>query len=170
MPHEHVILVDENNNPIGTGEKLQVHKDNTLHRAFSVFIFNDEEKVLLQRRALEKYHSPGLWTNTCCGHPRPEEETKAAAERRLSEEMGIDTKLRQVGSFIYQVDFESGLHEHEYDYVFAGTFNDEPKPDPNEVADWKWMDVEKFRNALRTNPKEYSYWVGEAIDIVRSPA
>jgi isopentenyl-diphosphate delta-isomerase len=166
---EHVILVDKNDNPIGTAEKLLAHQQNLCHRAFSVFILrqSDSIEVLLQQRAAGKYHSPGLWTNTCCSHPRPGEETRLAAERRLKEEMGLTIPLRHLGSFHYIAHFENGLVENEIDHVFIGLFqNEEIKPDPEEVQGYQWITIEKLKTALTENPTQFTPWLGQALELV----
>lgn len=155
---EKVILVDESDREIGFEEKIEAHRRGLLHRAFSVFIFNSRGELLLQKRAEGKYHSAGLWTNTACGHPRPGEELASAAERRLREEMGINCKLKDVSTFIYQVPFGNGLIEHELDHVFIGRTDDLPMPDPTEAGDWRhvsWTDLEK---AVALNPEAYTFW------------
>ena len=139
MPKEEVILVDENDIAIGSMEKLEAHQKGILHRAFSVFIFNSNNELLLQRRALTKYHSSGLWTNTCCSHPQPNEDTLAAANRRLKEEMGMQTSLTHKTSFIYKTNFDNGLTEHEFDHVFIGHTDTNPTINPEEVDSYKWI-------------------------------
>ncbi len=166
MKEEHVILVDAEDNAIGSGEKIATHKEGKLHRAFSIFLFNDAGEILMQRRAMKKYHSGGLWTNTCCGHPRPGENTEDAAQRRLEEEMGMKVPLREIDTFTYHVDFGTGLFEHEYDHVFIGQFNGPPTPNPDEVMDWKWMSVPDLRKALQDDRDQYTYWIKEALDLV----
>ncbi len=136
---ELVVLVDENDKPVGTEEKLKAHQDGKLHRAFSVFIFNSQKQLLLQRRALSKYHSAGLWTNTCCSHPRPEESVLASAHRRLQEEMGFDCELKEIFNFKYKADFDNGLVEHEFDHVIIGYHDQNPISNPNEVDSYKWI-------------------------------
>jgi len=163
---EEVILVDENDNQIGTEEKIQAHKEGKLHRAFSVFVFNSEGKLLLQQRAKSKYHSPGLWTNTCCSHPRLDENVEEAAHRRLKEEMGFDCPLKEVFSFTYKTKFDNGLFEHEFDHVLIGSYNANPSPDPEEVETWQWMDMEELKQDIQKNPDNYSYWLKTAIDKV----
>ena len=135
---EQVILVDEKDKEIGLEEKIKAHKEGKLHRAFSVFVFNQKGEMLLQRRALTKYHSGGLWTNTCCSHPRKGEDVDKAASRRLKEEMGFSCGLKEVFSFIYKTGFDNGLMEHEFDHVFVGAYESEPKINPEEVAEYKW--------------------------------
>ena len=166
MTEEKVILVDENDKPIGTMGKLEVHQKGQLHRAFSVFIFNDKGELLLQRRALSKYHSAGLWTNTCCSHPQPNEETLAAANRRLQEEMGMDTILIHKTSFIYKTPFDNGLTEHEFDHVFIGQSNENPIINPEEVYSFKWMTLEKVKEAIKKDPENFTSWFRIALENV----
>lgn len=161
---EEVILVDENDNPIGTMEKIEAHKKGLLHRAFSVFIFNSKNQLLLQRRALNKYHSPGLWTNTCCSHPRPGEEIDAAAKRRLKEEMGIETVLTFKSTFIYKTPFENGLTEHELDYVFTGIYNDDPLINTSETDSFAWLNTDEIKARLKTHSNEFTSWFKIAIE------
>lgn len=156
--NEQVILVDTADRPVGQMEKMQAHREGRLHRAFSVFLFNDHDQVLLQRRALEKYHSGGLWSNTCCSHPRPGEDTQVAAERRLFEEMGITCRVFPAFSFIYEVALDQGLTEHEYDHVFTGQFSGTPEVNPEEVVDWAYRDVAEVEADLLQNPARYSEW------------
>jgi isopentenyl-diphosphate delta-isomerase len=139
-------------------EKMQAHREGKLHRAFSVFIFDTAGRLLLQRRAEGKYHSPGLWTNTCCSHPRPGETTEKAASRRLQEEMGIRCELKQVFSFTYNAAVENGLTEHEYDHVFFGTCNDTPQINEEEVSEWKYESLEQIGFDLQKNPDRYTVW------------
>ena len=158
MDMQHVILVNEHDEPIGTMEKLEAHRKSILHRAFSVFIFNEKGEMLLQQRALGKYHSPGLWTNACCSHPSPGESTPDAASRRLREELGFTTPLDKIFAFTYQVNFENGLAEHEFDHVFAGIYDSEIMPDPEEVKDYCYRDLESIRRSLKTHPEHYTAW------------
>jgi isopentenyl-diphosphate Delta-isomerase len=153
MELNEVILVDEQDVEIGSMEKLEVHQKGLLHRAFSVFVFNDKQELLLQQRALEKYHSPALWTNTCCSHPSPGETTISAARRRLQEEMGFDTELDFAFHFTYKAEFENGLTEHEFDHVFIGTFNDHFIPNPAEVMDIRYESMLENYLALRNKSK-----------------
>ena len=155
---ERVILVDKTGKEIGTEEKMQVHRDGRLHRAFSVFIFNSSGELLLQKRAKTKYHSGGLWTNTCCSHPRPGEDTDQAARRRMFEEMGFQCELKELFSFIYHVKLNDGLFEHELDHVFVGSFDGTPSPDPDEVDDWKYIDIDSLQQDIQENPENYTYW------------
>jgi isopentenyl-diphosphate delta-isomerase len=160
---ERVVLVDRDDRQVGTAPKLAAHLDGQLHRAFSVFVFDSAGNTLLQRRAAGKYHSAGLWSNTCCGHPRPGEPTGAAAHRRLREEMGFDCGLRPTLSFEYRRDLENGLIEHELDRVFVGRFDGTPVPDPHEVDDWRWVDVDVVATDMIANPQLYSAWFPIAL-------
>ncbi|MEQ3500769.1 isopentenyl-diphosphate Delta-isomerase [Tenacibaculum sp. SSH1-16] len=155
---EQVILVDQQDNPIGLMEKIEAHEKALLHRAFSVFVFNDKNELMLQQRAAEKYHSPLLWTNTCCSHQRDGESNIEAGKRRLQEEMGFSCELEEVFSFIYKAPFDNGLTEHEYDHVMIGTFNDEPIVNPEEVASYKWMPLEEVKNDIENHPEKYTAW------------
>lgn len=155
---ENVILVDENDKEIGTGEKLLTHLRGRLHRAVSVFLFNAEGQFLLQQRAFSKYHSGGLWSNTCCGHPRPGETPLAAAERRLLEEMGIKCALEKNFDFIYKAELNDGLIEHEFDHVFFGRFDGAAKPDPEEACNWQWIDRESLERNVKEHPERYTVW------------
>jgi isopentenyl-diphosphate delta-isomerase len=139
MKKEMVASVDENDNIIGEEEKIKAHQEGKLHRAFSIFVFNSKGQMLIQKRAKEKYHSGGLWTNTCCSHPRPGEPIEKAAHRKLKEEMGFDCEIKEIFSFIYKVKFDNGLFENEYDHVFLGKFDGKPMPDSTEVEDWMFM-------------------------------
>jgi len=156
---EHVVLVNEQDEALGTMDKLQAHRDGLLHRAFSVFLFDEQGKLLLQRRAEGKYHSPGLWTNTCCGHPRQGEEIVQAAKRRLSEEMGIDTELQQRFQFLYRAEFGNGMIEHEVDHVLFGLAPGPPEADPTEVQDWTYADLHDLDADLRERPEHYTTWL-----------
>jgi isopentenyl-diphosphate delta-isomerase len=155
---EKVILVDKQDNPIGLMPKMEAHEKGVLHRAFSVFILNNAGDLMLQQRALHKYHSPGLWTNTCCSHQRDGESNIAAGQRRLYEEMGFVTPLREVTSFIYKAPFDNGLTEHELDHIMIGQYNDEPIINPDEVADWKWMPIDAVRDDINQHPQNYTVW------------
>lgn len=158
MKEERVILVDPNDQPLGTMEKMEAHQKGLLHRAFSVFIVNSKGELLLQQRALHKYHSPGLWTNTCCSHQRKGETTLAAASRRLEEEMGMQTPLTFLFSFIYNAAFDNGLTEHELDHVLFGIANTAPQINPEEVAAWKWMKLDELDHDLQKNELVYTVW------------
>lgn len=166
MTNEYVILVDEQDNDIGVMEKLQAHQLGVLHRAFSVFIFNDKEQLLLQQRSLTKYHSAGLWTNTCCSHPRPNETIKDAANRRLFEEMGMSCDLKIKTNFIYKTSFENGLTEHELDYVLIGSSNQNPHINQDEVADYKWASISDIKTDIISNPNQYTSWFKIALERV----
>ena len=168
--HDQVILVDKQDREIGTADKLQAHKDGQLHRAISVFIMNDD-KILLQQRADEKYHSAGLWSNTCCSHPRPGEKTKDAAQRRLQEEMGIECELNHCGSFIYRSDYDNGLTEHELDHVYLGVIDnpDDYQINPAEAQAAKWVLTEELIASIEKNPEIYSSWLMQALTILQAP-
>lgn len=160
---EFVILVNEQDEETGQMEKMQAHREGLLHRAFSVLIYNHKNELLLQRRAAGKYHSPGLWTNTCCSHPRPGEKITDAARRRLMEEMGLGTPLKIIGSFIYKYQFDNGLTEHEYDYVLTGTSDMDPVLNTDEADDFRWISVEELIHAVDANPELYTYWLQKLI-------
>lgn len=155
---EKVILVNESDEQIGLMEKIEAHEKALLHRAFSVFVYNDKNEIMIQQRAHSKYHSPGLWANTCCSHQREGESNVDAGKRRLMEEMGFQTDLKEITSFIYKAPFDNGRSEHEYDYILTGHFNDEPKINPDEVADWKWMSVEEIKKDMANQPEKYTAW------------
>lgn len=155
---EKVILVNENDEQIGLMPKLEAHEKAVLHRAFSVFVINSKNELMLQQRAHHKYHSPGLWTNTCCSHQREGESNIEAGTRRLAEEMGFTTELKNSVSFIYKAPFDNGLTEHEYDHVLIGTYEDDPVINPEEVADWKWMSVEDVKGDITMHPERYTEW------------
>ena len=168
---EKVILVDENDNVTGIEEKIKAHKDGKLNRAFSIFVFNSKGELLLQKRAKEKYHSGGLWSNTCCGHPRPNESLEGAAHRRLKEEMGFECALVHLKSagFIYKVKVND-LFEYEYDHIFVGKFNQAPRPNPQEVEDYQWIDQEKLKKDILANPDKYTYWFKASANKVINAA
>jgi isopentenyl-diphosphate delta-isomerase len=155
---DQVILVDASDNAIGTMEKMEAHRKGLLHRAFSVLLFNSGGKMLLQKRAKNKYHSAGLWTNTCCSHPLPGERTEDAAKRRLRQEMGIDMQPELVYKFIYKAHLDNQLVEHELDYVFIGIFDGIPKVNPAEVEDWKFVDVSWLKSDMHEHPDQYTQW------------
>jgi len=161
---EEVILVNESDEQLGTMEKLEAHKKGVLHRAFSIFIFNSRKEMLLQQRAFTKYHSAGLWTNTCCSHPRPGENTIAAAKRRLKEEMGMETALQHKTHFIYKTHFENGLTEHELDHVFTGHSDKEPDPNPEEVNTFRWLQLDKIKAEMKLKPEEFTSWFRIAME------
>ncbi|SDR99992.1 isopentenyl-diphosphate delta-isomerase [Formosa sp. Hel1_31_208] len=158
MTEEHVILVNESDEQIGTMPKLEAHEKAVLHRAFSVFIFNDNNELMLQQRAKHKYHSPLLWTNTCCSHQRVGETNIEAGKRRLQEEMGFVVDLKETISFIYKAPFDNGLTEHEFDHVMIGHYNDEPTINPEEVEAWKWMPLEAVKVDIELHPEHYTEW------------
>lgn len=155
---EYVILVDENDRELGIMEKHEAHEKALLHRAFSVMVFNSKGEMLLQQRAEHKYHSGGLWTNTCCSHPRPGETTMEAAHRRLLEEMGFDCELSLHQSFIYKAPFENGLTEHEFDYVFKGVYNEDPQFNEAEVCNFQWISIPELQSLLKSDPQRFTVW------------
>ncbi|MFY8020293.1 MAG: isopentenyl-diphosphate Delta-isomerase [Bacteroidia bacterium] len=161
---EEVILVDENDNEIGLMEKMEAHEKALLHRAFSVFVFNKKGELLLQQRALHKYHSGGLWTNTCCSHPRKGEEVINSAHRRLMEEMGFDCELELKHKFIYKAPFTNGLTEHELDYIFTGEFENVPHPNPDEVASYRWIELEQLQKEIELHPENFTVWFRIILD------
>ncbi|SFW26058.1 isopentenyl-diphosphate Delta-isomerase [Chitinophaga sancti] len=153
-----VILVNEKDEVTGVMEKMEAHRKGLLHRAFSVFILNDAGEMLLHQRALDKYHSGGLWTNACCSHPLPGETVAQAAHRRLFEEMGFDCPLSEVFQFTYRTDFENGLIEHEYDHVLMGIYNGTINPNPQEVNDYRFIPVETITRLLQEQPAQFTSW------------
>ncbi len=153
-----VILVNEADEPIGTMDKMQAHREGLLHRAFSIFIFNSKGEMLLQQRAYDKYHSGGLWTNACCSHPLPGEDTANAALRRLQEEMGFDTNLQKAFSFTYKTAFDNGLTEHEVDHVFTGIYEGNIQPNPEEVSNYAYYPMDAIRHSLDKEPHLYTSW------------
>lgn len=172
--YDEVILVDEQDNETGLASKLDAHRSGLLHRAFSVFIFNARGELLLQKRASSKYHSAGLWSNTCCSHPFPGEATLDAANRRLMEEMGMQCDLREEFSFVYKAKLDNDLTEHEYDHVFIGYSDGSPELNPAEVEDWKWMSMDELKSELAQSPSSYSAWLRIVFDkvyeVIRSRA
>ena len=161
-----VILVDENDVPAGTIGKMEAHQKALLHRAFSVFIFNDKGEMLLHRRAKKKYHSADLWSNACCSHPQPGEETLAAAEKRLVEEMGIRTSLKKAFDFVYKAPFDNGLTEYEFDHVFVGVYDGEITPDKEEVSDYCYQSTEQIKDSIVSHPQKYTEWFKIAFPMV----
>ena len=161
---EYVVLVDELDNKVGLMEKMEAHINPTLHRAFSIFIFNSKNEMLLQQRALSKYHTPGLWTNTCCSHPRDGESLHDATKRRLQEEMGMQCELKEAFSFIYKADVMQGLVEHEFDHVFIGTSDDLPIINKEEVESFRYDTVENIKADIERNPQNYTAWFKIAFD------
>ena len=158
MEEEKVILVDVNDEPIGLMNKIEAHEKALLHRAFSVFVLNSNNEIMLQQRASHKYHSPLLWTNTCCSHQRAGETNLQAGARRLEEEMGFVVPLKELFSFIYKAPFDNGLTEHELDHVMIGYSNEEPVINPDEVESWKWMKIEDVKNDMENHPEIYTVW------------
>jgi isopentenyl-diphosphate delta-isomerase len=166
MNAEQVILVDAQDNEIGRMEKQEAHEKGCLHRAFSVFVYNSVGDLLLQRRALHKYHSGGLWTNTCCSHPRPGEANHAAAKRRLKEEMGFECTLMKAFTFLYHQEVGE-LTEHELDHVFIGSFDGVPVIDPEEVAEWRFVSIEDLQHEMASNPENFTVWFRLCLDRVQ---
>lgn len=161
---EYVVLVDKDDNPIGIEEKMKAHEKALLHRAFSVFIYNDEKQILLHRRALSKYHSGGLWTNACCSHPRDEEGIISAGHRRLVEEMGFDTELEEIFTFVYKAELDHGLTEHEYDHVLIGKYQGDILFNLDEVMDIKWISYRDLVADIRINSHNYTEWFKIIMD------
>jgi isopentenyl-diphosphate delta-isomerase len=160
---EQVVLVDNRDCTLGSEEKMRAHRLGKLHRAFSIFVFNSAKELLLQRRAHIKYHSGGLWSNTCCGHPRPGETINAAATRRLREEMGFICDLQECFNFLYRAKLDHALIEHEFDHVLLGRFSGAPAPDPTEVSEFRWMSLDRLRDAVATRPNDFTYWLRAAL-------
>lgn len=158
MKEEQVILVTPQDQPIGLMNKIEAHEKALLHRAFSVFVLNAKGEVMLQQRAHHKYHSPLLWTNTCCSHQRAGETNIEAGKRRLQEEMGFETDLKELFHFIYKAPFDNGLTEHELDHVMIGYYNDEPQINTDEVESWKWMSIEDIKQDMKAQPDIYTVW------------
>lgn len=166
IEEEEVILVNTNDEVIGTMPKLEAHLQGKLHRAFSIFIFNASKQLLLQQRALNKYHSPGEWTNTCCSHPKPGEETTDATVRRLQEEMGMKCKMEPVFSFLYEAEVGDGLIENEYDHVYFGTSDNLPQPNVEEVSAFRYVDMEELKADLIEHPENYTAWLKISFEQV----
>ncbi|MBC8051584.1 MAG: isopentenyl-diphosphate Delta-isomerase [Sphingobacteriaceae bacterium] len=167
MKFKQVILVDEADREIGSIEKMEAHKLGLLHRAFSIFIINNNGEMLLQRRALSKYHSPGLWTNACCSHPQPGDLTIDAANTRLNEELGFQCELVEIASFTYKTNFDNSLTEHEFDHVLLGLYSGEINPDKEEVEEYKWISIEALESDLNILPRNYTFWFHIAYPLVR---
>ncbi len=165
---QHVILVDRNNRKVGVEEKLKAHKEGKLHRAFSIFVFNSKKELLIQQRTRTKYHSGGLWSNTVCSHPHPNETYNQAVHRRLKEEMGFDCTLKKSSCFIYNTGFRNGLTENEYDCVFIGKFDGTPRPNKKEVMDCKWISIKKLMHDIKSHPNKYSVWLKVALQKMKS--
>lgn len=158
MIEENVILVNEQDEQIGLMPKLEAHEKAVLHRAFSVFILNSKNEIMLQQRAHHKYHSPLLWTNTCCSHQRAGETNIGAGSRRLFEEMGFSAELKELFHFIYKAPFDNGLTEHELDHVMIGYYNEDPEINPEEVEAWKWMGIDQVKQDMIVSPEQYTVW------------
>ena len=158
MKEENVILVNEKDEPLGLMPKIEAHEKAVLHRAFSIFILNDKNEIMLQQRAAHKYHSPLLWANTCCSHQRDGETNIQAGRRRLLEEMGFTANLKDLFHFIYKAPFDNGLTEHELDHVLIGYYNDAPEINPDEVESWKWMAIDDVKADIAKNPEIYTVW------------
>ena len=158
MQQENVVLVDSNNNKLGLMPKMEAHIKGILHRAFSVIIFNNNGDIMLQKRARTKYHTPGLWSNTCCSHQRDNEDNITAGKRRLYEEMGFTTQLQNFDSFIYKVSFSNGLIEHEFDHILTGVYNGIPNLNKKEVDQWKWVSIDYLYHDINNNPDNYTAW------------
>jgi isopentenyl-diphosphate delta-isomerase len=161
---ERVVLVDRDDREVGVASKLDAHRQGLLHRAFSVLVFDSSGDMLLQRRAAVKYHSAGLWSNSCCGHPRRGEDLRSAAERRLREELGLDVALQHDFSFVYQATLEGGMHEHELDHVFVGQSDAEPIPDPAEVSEWRRVSPRALLDEMSADPASFTVWFHILMD------
>lgn len=164
---EEVILVNSRDEPIGTMEKMEAHRKALLHRAFSIFIFDRKGNMLLQQRAATKYHSPGLWTNACCSHPRPGETEHRAALRRLQEELGFTAPIEKAFHFTYRADFDNGLTEHEFDHVFTGIYDGPLQPNPDEVSAVTWKSIPEIENDLQQQPGHYTAWFAIAFPLLK---
>ena len=165
-----VILVDSRDIPTGTMEKMEAHEKGMLHRAFSILLFNSDGKLLIQQRASDKYHSGGLWTNTCCSHPKPGEPIEEAVQRRLKEEMGIKAKTEFLYKFLYRYDFFPGLTEHELDHVFIGFTDQHPDINKKEVADWRWISMEELHNEIKADESRFTFWFIKIIERLTGSA
>jgi len=165
MPSK-IIIVDKKDREIGSEFKLKAHKEGKLHRAFSIFVFNSKGELLLQKRAFKKYHSGGLWTNTCCSHPKVGETVLDAAHRRLKEEMGFDCNLLEAFSFVYKAKLDNDLTEYEFDHVLVGKFNGNPVINKNEVAEYKWIDLKSLKKDIKSYPQSYTYWFRKCYNKV----
>lgn len=157
-------MVDKDDKEIGMGDKLEVHQKGLTHRAFSIFIFNSDGELMLQKRNKAKYHSGGLWTNTCCSHPRAGEDLSVAIHRRLKEEMGFDTELTEKFTFHYRAEFDNGLIEDEIDHVYFGYYDGDPELNPDEAEDWKWISLDDLRTDIDKSPSKYTAWMKEIFD------
>ena len=164
MAKEYVILVDENDQPIGEMEKMEAHVKGLLHRAFSGFIFNDKKELLIQQRALHKYHNPGIWSNTVCSHPRPQEAALEAVKRRIFEEMGFDSDFIEIGQMLYKSEFPNGLIEHELDHIFIASYQDQKvNINPEEVTSFRWIGRKQLEKEIKQSPSQFSYWMKEIL-------
>jgi isopentenyl-diphosphate delta-isomerase len=159
-----VVLVDENDKVLGTMEKLQAHQEGRLHRAFSLIVFNDDDEMLIHKRASDKYHCGGLWTNACCSHPRLNESPKEGALRRIQEEMGFTTSIDYIGQFIYKTKFENVLIEYELDHLFVGRFNGNPIPNSDEVEDFKYIGIDDLKSDIEKSPGHYTVWFRKIVE------
>lgn len=166
MEKDYLIIVDKKDKQIGTMEKLEAHKQGLLHRAFSIYLFNSKNELLLQRRAIDKYHSGGLWTNACCSHPKPGEDTDAAAHRRLSEEMNIRCELNKAFSFIYKKEVDNYLIEHELDHIYIGEIDFDPIPNEEEVMDWKFIELATLKKDIKQSPEKYTEWFKISLEKI----
>ena len=165
---EEVVLVNEKDEVMGIMEKMAAHEQALLHRAFSVFVFNTNGDLLMQQRAFSKYHSGGLWTNTCCSHPRPGEQVADAANRRLIEEMGFTTSLTKAFDFTYKAAFDNGLTEHEFDHVFTGIYEGPVHFNPNEVADYSFMTEKELEEQIQETPDRFTAWFHIAYPVLKA--
>ena len=161
-----IILVNEHDDMVGVMDKMEAHRQGLLHRAFSVFIFNSKGEMLLQQRALSKYHSGGLWTNACCSHPLPGEKTLDAAQRRLMEELGFETPIEKIFDFTYRAEFDNGFTEHEFDHVYAGEYEGKLNVNPDEVSDFCYKEIGEIKNMLQTYPQKFTAWFHLAFPTV----
>ena len=161
---EYVICVDENDTPLGQEEKLRAHQKGLLHRAFSGFVFNDKKELLIQQRSAQKYHNPGIWSNTVCSHPRPGEETLNAVNRRLKEEFGFTADFQEIGHLLYHQTFPNGLTEYEFDHIFIAPYNGDPiRPDLDEIQDWRWIGKGDLQQEIKKSPDSFSFWLREIL-------
>ena len=168
---EYVICVDKNNTPVGQEEKLAAHQKGLLHRAFSGFIFNDKNELLIQQRSAQKYHNPGIWSNTVCSHPRPKEKTLDAVSRRLKEEFGFTAAFKEIGHLLYRHTFSNGLTEYEFDHIFVAPYGGQKiMPNPDEIQDWRWIKKEDLHQEIQQYPDSFSFWLKEILknDLLKS--
>lgn len=167
MQRNKVILVDKNDLELGAIDKMEAHLKGMLHRAFSVFLFNSKKEMLIHQRANDKYHGGGLWTNACCSHPQPGEDTKTGAIERLQFEMGIKCDLQKAFSFVYHAPVENGLIEHEYDHVYIGFTDGNPVPHPDEVQDYRWISIPDLKQEMAMQPERFTFWFKKAFSMIR---